>query len=63
MAAAGPVLWLPTTQAGWGNNPNLSQREVVIILTVHPFSLIVASADARSALSTPLTSATKRNPS
>ena len=36
MAAAGPLLWLPTALAGWRNIPNLSQREVVTILAGHP---------------------------
>ena len=29
LAAVGPLLLLPTAQAGWGNIPNLSQQEVL----------------------------------
>ena len=28
LAAGGPLLWLPTAQAGYGNISNLSQREL-----------------------------------
>ena len=35
-AAGGPLLQLPTAQAGCRNHPNLSQREVFTDLTGHP---------------------------
>ena len=35
LAAGGPVLQLPTAQAGWGNIPNLSQWEALTILMGH----------------------------
>ena len=42
LAAGGPLLQLPTAQAGWRNYPNLSQQEVVTTQNGHP----VASLDS-----------------
>ena len=36
LAAGGPLLLLPTAQAGWQNIPNPSQLEVLTILMGHP---------------------------
>ena len=36
LADGGPLLWLPTAQAGWQNIPNQNQQEVVTDQMGHP---------------------------
>ena len=41
LAAGGPLLQLPSSQAGWWNIQNLSQREVLTILMGHPVKALI----------------------
>ena len=54
LAAGGPLLWLPTAQAGWRNIPNPSQHEVFTEQMCHPVGTLFGRSSMSSLSPSPL---------